>query len=378
MKYIVAIILRYFQVLIIMQFFYVVTNVSLLQSYYEPNKLNLYGNVSIYSTFILIALLVYLLMGRNMSLFEFGIKSIGEGLEREGDITNGRVLIVRQIVSSGYLFMFFILINSFKKQFDIFHNRKYLYYSIIISIMMVCVIVGERRSSQIYIAFSCIWLLSHLYPKHSKKVMSWVGATALLVLIFMTIYKQFNAFLYDSYEEALKNSSFEEGMSVGMVDAYFNGIKTIGMNIEFAHNSNLTIFNFIYDIFRSIFGIHYFLKDGLMTSEIYNLHIYGGEQSTGYLLSSVGYGYIYFGALFAPLLTIVNVLIVCFLENKMRNTHSLEMSYIWAYVYMRFAYGCFLSTPPLINSASRFLIINGLILFISSQGMRTSIKPVRV
>lgn len=338
----------------------------------SKQDLTLRGSPTIYMLFILFALGIFVIYGRDLSLFEFGIKTIGERIDREGDITDERVVIIRQIVSSGYLFLFFCFISSLKKSFDISKNRSFLYCSILLSAMMVCVIIGERRSAQIYIAFSCIWLLSHIYSKYSKRIILSIGSVALFVLITMTIYKQFNAFLYNSYEEAVHYGSFSEGMSAGIIDAYFNGIDTIAKNIKFAQTAGLSISNLFYDFFRSFFGLHYFLKGGLLTSEIYNLQIYGGGQSTGLLLSSVGYGYIYLGPIFAPLFTVFNVIVVCFLEKRMRSTSSIEMSYIWAFVYMRFAYGFLLSFPQLLNSASRYLIINGLIIFFATISKRPS------
>lgn len=330
--------------------------------------IGLKGSPFIYFMFVLMALAVFFLMGRNLNLFEFGFKAIGEGIEREGDIIDSREITIRQIVSSGYLYLFFIFINIFKNNYEKTNSRRYLYYSIIFAAMMVCVIVGERRTSQIYIAFSCIWLLVHLYPSHKRSIVSYIGISALFVIITMTIYKQFHAFLYDSYEEAVQRGSLEGGFSAGLIDAYFNGINTVKLNLEFASSRSVDVYNFFYDIFRSIFGLHYFFKGGLSTSELYNLQLYGGEQSTGFLLSSIGYGAIYFGVFLAPLISIVNILIVCWLERKMRSSSTIEFTYIWAFVYMRFAYGALGSIPPLISSASRMLIINGFIIYIASLG----------
>ena len=176
----------------------------------------------------------------------------------------------------------------------------------------------------------------------------------------MTIYKQFHAFLYGSYIEALQNTTVDRGLSPGLLDAYFYGVETIVKNISYGQVANLDFGDMLYDFVRSAFGLHFLFKgDTLLTSQSYNMFIYSGEQATGLLLSSVGYGYIYFGTILSPIFTCINIMLMGGIEKKMRLSDSIEMTYIWAFIFMRFAFGFLGAMPPLINIATQTLLIDG-------------------
>lgn len=331
-----------------------------------PRKLE--GSSHFYWIFVLIALFVYFAVGRDMHLFEFAIKTIGETAGRSEETLDAFSLLIRQIVSCGSIFTFFLWVERNREKYALSSNSKYANFAILGALLLVCVIIGERRSSQIYIAFASCWLLVHIFNSQKQKIVSYVVGTTAFVLIMMTIYKVFNAFLYNSYSEALQNGDVGSGFSAGMIDAYFYGINTISKNLSFGQVAELNILNFLYDIFRSIFGLNFLVPRGIpLTSEYYNLYMYGGEQSTGYLLSSVGYGCIYFGSVSSPFISCLNILFLTFMERKMKKSSSIEMTYIWAFLYMRFAFSLLGSLPPLISLSSRYLFINGGIYYIARK-----------
>lgn len=319
--------------------------------------LNLAGNKTFYTVIILVALALFVTRGRHMGFFEFGFKSIGGDLERSGDIEEG--LLLRSIIGLGITFFYLLLTSHFAKRYRATSSQKYVTYSIIISMVMISIISGERRTSQLYKGFACIWLLVSLYPLYRKRTTRSLVLVAGIVIAGMTLYKQYHAFLYDTYAEALSHAR-SVGMSTGMLDAYFYGLNTISKNIAFADMDHLTISNLLYDFARNTFGVNYIVPRGYpLTSELYNLSLSYGEAETGYLLSSVGYGYAFLGVGLAPMFTCFNVLVMFLLERAMRTTSSIEMSYIWAFLFMRFSFGFLGSVPPLINLSSRVLFMNG-------------------
>lgn len=362
----IAIILCVYECIVVTLFLYYMNNKK-QKAILETNTRVLVGNRLVYTVFLLIVLFIYANYGRQIHFFEFFVKDIGTEIEREGDIVNSRYLIIRQFISSGILFTFFILIDLFRKHYVFSKRRIYVFLGIILAIMLVGIISGERRTSQVYTAFASCWLLINIFPNYKRRIVLSISSIALFVLVMMTIYKQYNAFLYDTYEEALENKTLAQGFSLGLMDAYYNGINTVSKNLYFGSDENLSITNLLYDFARSIFGLSYLLKDKMMlTVELYNYRIYGGEQTNGFLFSSISYGYIYLGFLLSPLFTIISVWVALFLERKMRVAKSIEMTYILAIVYMRFAFGFLGAFPPLLNMASRYLIINGSIFAIAS------------
>lgn len=326
----------------------------------------LYGQKGVYIVLCLIALLVFVTVGRHMHLFDFAIKPVGDGLEREGDIVDSRALLIGSIVGTGVTFLFFLLLNRFHKQYNRTLSDKYFVFSIICALLIISIITGERRTSQLYKGFASAYVLLSLYPQKSRKTLSTIGIFVFIILALMTVYKQFNAYMYDSYSEAMQNASLNKGLSYKAIDSYFYGISTIATNLYYGQQMNLGASQLIYDFFRNVFGINFFIHDDkLLTTQTYNMVIYSGEQTTGLLLTSVGYGYLFGGFLLAPFATIFNVLIMLFFERCLRNSKTIEWQYVFAFVFIRFAFGVLSATPPLINLISRLLVINGSIIIIA-------------
>ena len=337
------------------------------------SNLSLSGNRFIYILLVLVGAVLFFTVGRNMDLFEFGFKAVGGDFERSGDIEDRG--IVHLLISAGILFLFLLVESFFSKKYNAHHHKQYVLYAIIIAMIMVSIITGERRTSQIYKGFACIWLLIGLYPLYTKRISRSLILVAAIVIAGMTLYKQYHAFLYDSYAEALGNAS-RVGMGTGTLDAYFYGVNTISKNLAFSDSGYVDFSNLLYDFVRNIFGVNFFVPRGIpLTSELYNLTLSSGESATGYLLSSVGYGYSYFGGLLAPVFSCLNVLILIILERLMRSTSSIEMSYVWAFLFMRFGFGFLGSFPPLLNLTTRNLFVNGGIVLVASF-FNKSIKRV--
>lgn len=321
------------------------------------------GQSEIYLIFCAFAVFVYFAFGRSIHLFDFAIKPIGSGIERDGDITDGRSLIIRQVVGSGLMFLFLLAIYWLKKKHLSTNSNKYFYLSLVCAFLFIAIITGERRTSQLYKAFASGFVLLSLYPSNRRKTITLIGVFAFVILALMTIYKQFYGFLYDSYSEAIRNASMLQGFSYELLDAYFFGLDTVAKNIHYGQMMNTSLGQFLYDFFRNVFGISFFVPGGrMLTSQVYNSIIYSGEQFTGLLLSSVGYGYLFFGYVLAPFVTVFNVIMILFLEKCMKRAEAIEWQYVYAILFIRFAFGFLGSTPPLINLTTRFLVINALII----------------
>lgn len=317
------------------------------------------GSVAVYILFVAIALIVYLTFGRNLHIFEFALKSIGLG-ERPEEELDSYTLLIRQISSSGLLFSFLLIVDYCRIRYWRTLKSRYVSIALLFSGLMILIITGERRTSQIYTAFCTFWLLAKVFPSYKKRFVIGIVSVTAFVLIMMSVYKHLNAFLYDSYVEAIAQSNFDENFQASMFDAYFYGVKTVSKNIEFGAMSNLSVFNFLYDIARCTFGVNFFVPRSIyLTSEAYNLYMYSGEQTHGYLLSSIGYGYIYFGFLFAPFATFLNVFLLSYFEKKLKKSNSIEMTYIWAFIFMRFGFGFLGSIPPLVSLITRYAFFNG-------------------
>lgn len=327
---------------------------------FEKN-IALEGNKKIYIIFFFIALGVFITLGKDLDLFQFMIIS-ADNVVRRGDITDTSTLIIRQIVNSGKLFMFLVIVEILRKSFDRTNKNAYINFALIAAILLIGMITGERRSSQVYLAFSSAWLLVRVFPSKQKRIILTISVTAISVILMMSVYKFFNVYLYGSYAQALSSSEVNLNWIASTLDSYFFGVRVVSSNIGFGEIAQLDIVNMFSGLARSIFGLSFLLKESTITvSELYNLLIYGGSQSSGHLFSSIGYGYAYLGFIFAPIITCFNLYIALTLEEWLRKCKSIEMNLIVSYIFMRFAFGMLGNPEPLINSVSRYLIINGLI-----------------
>jgi hypothetical protein len=312
------------------------------------------GRKSIYYLFFLFSLGVYFALGRGKNLIRFLIINIEEGQgERIGDVTDASSLIVRQIILCAMFLGFILLVNYFWKKYQKTHKNIFFYGALLAAAANISIIVGERRTAQVYALICSLWILSKLFPQYKKKTITILTAVAGFVLLFMSVYKFFGAFMFESYGEALSNSDFDIPFLARTLQVYFFGPENMAITLDFFGLRHFDIFQMFFDFLRSIFGFNYILR-GMndITSVTFNHFIFGTDQQTGHLLSAAGYGYGFLGPFFIPLFSIINIYISLKLENLLYKLRSLELIYIVLYVLTRFATNLFLNTPALLTQGT--------------------------
>ncbi|WP_301405341.1 hypothetical protein [Enterococcus entomosocium] len=310
------------------------------------------GNRIVYGLFFAFSFLLYFAFARGSNLVRFIMIDVGEG-ERIGDVTNFIDLIIRQFVLCSFILFFVVSVNHFWIKYLKTSKKKYFYFSLVIALINVSIIVGERRSAQVYAALCSIWILIILFPKFKNLIITYILVTVGIILFFMSVYKFFGAFLYDSYTEALSNSTLDTGFIAQTLQSYFFGPENIAISIDFFNGFNTNIFQLFFDFLRSIFGLNFIFKDmGTITSIPFNTFVYGFYQETGHVLSGAAYSYGFFGPLFIPLISSINIVLAILIENLLYRVKSLEVIYILVYILSRFITNLFVNTPPLINQAT--------------------------
>lgn len=335
------------------------------------DKIQLYGNKTVYGLFILVSFLLYITIGRQMNLLEFFVISINTS-ERFGDITSTPLVLLRQIFKVSMIIIFVWCTSYFYNRFKATMNRKYVLYAVILAIINVGVIIGERRSEQLYTLLVIVFILTKIFKDHRKKIIVSVSIATGIVLLFMSIYKHFAAFYYGSYMVAFSTSNSDVSWLSETLHLYFFGTQNVAVAIELKDAVNLNILNMLYDFGRSFFGLSFLFKDKMiMTTEYFNTFIYGVDKAGGHVISGVGYGYIYLWALFSPAIVCLNIFIAIKLEKWFNNTESFEVKYIVGYMLVRFATNIFVNTPPLV-SLSTIMLFTGGLLFIVARFFRNN------
>ncbi|WP_306010336.1 hypothetical protein [Bacillus sp. MMSF_3328] len=321
------------------------------------------GNRFVYLSFILLALVVFLTIGRNSNLLNFLYIPVNSS-ERIGDITTTSLVLARQILIIGIFLVFLWTVSYCKRKYEQTFNKLYIYLSLLVALLNVAIIVGERRTAQVYTAVICIWILIRSFPGFKKKIVFSIVSTATVILVLMSIYKFFGAFQYDSYSAALSNSNADISWLSRTLQSYFFGPENVAITLDFFKSIDVGTGNMFYDFLRSTFGVSFLLKgDGVLTSEIFNTYIYGIERPTGHVISAIGYSVLFFGIFLAPIFALFNIFISAKVEKQLYKSKSYEMMYVWGYVLVRFATNLFVNTPPLISNASIMLGTAGLLFF---------------
>lgn len=330
----------------------------------------------VYIALGILAVLIYAYFKmRGIDLVYFFTIPIGAE-ERIGDLTDTFLVLARQIVTLAISFVFLYIVDRYRQEETLIpNNKRHLNVPILAAVLSVCIIVGERRSAQIYTAFCACYILMIAFQSQKGKILRWVCGAAVLVMALMTVYKQFAGFVYDSYGEAIQNTSMSIGEFANMLQSYFAGPKNIALAMGFAENASLEPTQVLFDFARSTFPLSMFVKGGGdVTSVLLNNYIYYGRQDSGHVLSGTGYGYVFGGMLLFFWPVLLNTALTFFAENRMRRAKSYEGIRIWLYILLRFGINLTANTPALISAATIHLVTAGLILWAATLVKRTMLK----
>ncbi|MFW7368037.1 hypothetical protein [Vagococcus fluvialis] len=344
----------------------VTTNNSIVKFSEAKKQYYLAGNKIIYYIFFIFSGIIFFLFGRNRNLVNFlFIETSGDGV-RNGDLEGIGDLMIRQFIVCSIFLFFCIVVNYSKKKIEETNNNIYFYLSLFAGLLNLSMLTGERRSNQVYVAFCTILILLKCFPKFKKKILVIMISMVSFILILMSIYKFFYVFLYDSYIEAVKESSINIEFISQTLQSYFFGPQNIAITIDFFNDTSFSIFQSLFDFFRSIFGLSFLFKGSEeITSVYFNTYVYGFQQSNGHVLSGVGYSYGFYGIYFIYAQSIFNVWISVIIENLLKRETKIEYLYVYSYILIRFVTNLFVNTAPLISQSTIFAFSSFAVIFLA-------------
>ncbi len=333
------------------------------------------GSKGFYILFIIVSTIILLISGKTGELLNFIIINVSSNSQRFGDASTTYMFFLKQIIFLAAMFTFLILVDTFAKEYRKNHAVRYYLFALMISMTYIGLIIGERRSNQLYIGVITILVLNLLFP-HFKKITVYVlSFVSLFIILLMSIYKHFYVFRSGSYIDTLQQSNLNLMEISNNLQLYALGLDNVGLSIQFSELFEGNLLYVIYENIRSIFGMSFLLNNDLeFTSSMFNSFVYNASVSSGHLLSSAGYGYIHLGTFFF-MISIFNLLISLTFENLLHETNTLELKFLYAFVVVRFATNIFSSTPALLNLSS-IVIISGGILYTFSIIIKKSNKIV--
>lgn len=172
---------------------------------------------------------------------------------------------------------------------------KHQFFSITISmivIFLLCIFTTEDKAATIYIAVASILLLSKLYKKYTKLIItgSLCAGVIFILLVFIIL---------------PLSGSFNVNSLSYRINAYFSG--TINVAAGFIMENDNKALTFLGDIFRSIPMINTFFKNMPMSSIVFNKSLGVDPIYNSEIIPMITQGYYYFGfigSIVYPLLVI--------------------------------------------------------------------------
>lgn len=337
----------------------------------SSQELHLRGSPQLYMMFIMLAIVLCFLLWNRADLKISFIKIQSDTEFRIGDQSGVLTNMVSMLLTTALTVLFLVVVDYFRgKSRQLFNRQRKrgAFVCVVFALVLICIIIGERRSRQIYLTFSLTCVLLRTFVDQKKFILKWILSVSVVVIGLATIYKTFNVFLYDTYATALKHSDFSLLDMAQTLDAYCYGLDTTMRNISFARANHLSFSVLIFDALRSTFGISFFVKGhGQTTISRYNNWLYAGAKDVGYLFSSTGYGYLYFSLVLFYLMICARIIFTLSFEQLMKKTHSLEFFYVWSFSLIVNIFAFYGSISPQINLLSRMIVVFSLIVVCGSM-----------
>ncbi len=322
------------------------------------------GSQLFYLLFIVVSSLLVLAMPdvRNTMSFLI-IKTNASGRDSE-DVAN-YIVLVRMFFQLALALLFLIMTHRSYLMYRKKPQISLLILPILTGLVNISLIIGERRSIQLYSLLAVIIIISYVFRYHYKRINILIFFAGFVILMLMTLYKELYIFNYNSYGEALSQTSFSNVKFVDQLQSYFFGPHNVAAALDFLNYYKVGFNQLFYDIGRSLFGFNMVIdKSQLLTSQLFNRIIYGDRQLTGHLISSAGYGYIYFGPLLFYIIIAFNLLITISLEFLIKKTDKLEFVFIGTYLFMRCGQNIFGNPSPIITFTTSVIAVYGLIILL--------------
>ena len=362
---------------------YEVLLVTITALYYSQKKrkgvvYDCENNRSMYSTnasfLILFSCIIFILAffyrGHLSSIHFFSLKANTEvrtSLETREISSFFNLLILLFIVSMYSMYIVFVSYLA-KKYYE---NNKLFYYvcSLLLTVFMNSIILSEARSSQIYSGFASFYLLYRLFPNKGKQTILFIVSPIIVITVLLTLYKTLYVFNFESYEQAILESSFVNEDISKNFESYFLGPLHYAATLELYSTYDLfTLERLLFGIFRSTMGFNLFLKgyNYDTTNMVFCKFISNNLLDTGYLLPISCYCLLYLSPLLSPLLACFIYRISLSFEDTLHNSKSPFIVFFFSIIYIRLA-TCLIFTNinTILTLSSSYLIVFGTLFWLN-------------
>ena len=214
-----------------------------------------------------------------------------------------------------------------------------LTHSLVLGIAIAVLIsfIGQTTISRWYsvVTFCAMYFCAiRLFPDRRNALNRMILLPAVAALVLTSIYK--NTGFLKNQDGMMKY--FLELFDVSTLNAYFAGPFSVNNAVYLKQESSIGMSSMFYDLLRNFPVINHYINVGKSTVVVYANYLGRGDQ----ILPLVGQSMIYFGYVFAPLLSVISVMLIRFFDSQYLKSASLLM-YVYAFT------ACWLGLATILN-----------------------------
>jgi hypothetical protein len=214
--------------------------------------------------------------------------------------------------------------------------------------------MNANKAEALIVLLSYMMLARKLFPKYRSTIEKTIMTTGILVggIIFLV-----KSSLGTDDTNSITGSKI--GFASTMLQAYLSGPHNLGVSVltKYTFDNFINSHIIIDDLFFWVPFINRFVDSTNTSSGLFNYVIYQNSIVHDQVIPMAGQSLLYFGYIGAPLLSIASILIMMYLDYKIRYENRLEFYYILNYSAIYFG-----AAPMLYNVSIMLGFIIGTIL----------------
>lgn len=237
----------------------------------------------------------------------------------------------------------------------------YVYAAVVVMVLNIGIFAGTNRTDIILCTITSLFVFKKLFPTHFKKAAILIVSVVTFVVVLIASVRQ----IVSVSGDASQLIDFTDTMQVYLGGPY-NVAMAIEMKSMFPEASHLSVL--FYDIFRPMIGVNIFIKDlPIDFSVLYFNERYFFKDNVSQILPMIGQGNLYFGYLFAPIITVSFVALAYFFQSQIERIGNLELVYFFTISTARLGFLMGQNTMNLVNDISYNLVLFLLIYFLNQK-----------
>ena len=159
----------------------------------------------------------------------------------------------------------------------------------------------------------------------------WKGEQHVVSVVFISSSLKDNTINPQDINDTSSIEKFSDSLQ-----SYFSGVNNVAIAVETKEMFGNYDFNSIAtDITRGVVYVNSFFTSSKSSLTDFNVAYYNGGTSRDQILPIIGQGYLYFGFILSPLLTVITMILLMFFDSKIIKQRDLLIKYIYAYVGLK-------------------------------------------